>query len=337
MGGRGRVGRSVEIIAECRADRRLIAFRDADFLGHGRPEAASSGIQQFRQGGDLCLEILRLPLGFGERRSGREFCRASLRMAGLGGGELVFPQFGRASGLIECRLELVQVGAGGRARKERVAFAGHLFDFGLQPCHAGCFFPQRRFECRPPRLDHRARVLRLRQRLFGEREICLGLGETGARGLNLCDRSAAAREPGCFRIKPCEDGRRVVDQRRFPRNIAGGLGDPAFEFARPAFGPPFFSVEGFPGQHQPLQLPGNFGLGASQLRQLMRGDRLQLCGFGLSEGFFGDVAKTLFELQFRQLERRRRFRPVNQSEQAPRCAGFRRRARDSGLPAAPAS
>jgi len=48
MGGRGRVGRCVEIIAERRAERRFIAFRDDDLLGDGRPEAAGSGIQQFR-------------------------------------------------------------------------------------------------------------------------------------------------------------------------------------------------------------------------------------------------------------------------------------------------
>ena len=47
MRGRRRIGRGVEIVAERRAERRLIAFRDADLLGNRRPKAAGSGVQQF--------------------------------------------------------------------------------------------------------------------------------------------------------------------------------------------------------------------------------------------------------------------------------------------------
>ena len=47
MRGRSRIGRGVEIVAERRAERRLIAFRDADLLGDRRPKAAGSGVQQF--------------------------------------------------------------------------------------------------------------------------------------------------------------------------------------------------------------------------------------------------------------------------------------------------
>jgi hypothetical protein len=47
MRRRSRIGRGIEIVAERRAERRLIAFRDADLLGDRRPKAAGSGVQQF--------------------------------------------------------------------------------------------------------------------------------------------------------------------------------------------------------------------------------------------------------------------------------------------------
>ncbi len=84
---RGRaIGGRIEIVAERRAKRRLIAFLDANFVRHRRPEAAAAGGQKLRERRGFGFELLRLAFGIGQRRARARFGFAGFRMRGLGGG-----------------------------------------------------------------------------------------------------------------------------------------------------------------------------------------------------------------------------------------------------------
>ena len=94
MRGRRLVDRGVEIVAQRRAERRLIAARDADRVDRARPGAARIGAEEASDGARLRLQPLRGALGLGQgpamarldrARLGVSFLRR-LRFA-LGGGK----------------------------------------------------------------------------------------------------------------------------------------------------------------------------------------------------------------------------------------------------------
>ncbi len=133
----------------------------------------------------------------------------------------------------------------------------------------------------------------------------LGLASRRRASLDLgFGRLPLARKLLCLRFEPRENGRRVLDQRGFAGHIACRLRDSALQLAGAVFGAPFFAVQRLAGEHEPLQLAAGFGLGVAQLRQLMRGDGLQLGGLGLRLGFFRDVAEIGFEPCVRPIEAR---------------------------------
>ena len=79
------VDRGVEIVAERRAERRLIAAGDADRIDGAGPRAARVRAKEAGKRARLGLEPLRGALGVGERPTGAPFRFAGRRMALLGG------------------------------------------------------------------------------------------------------------------------------------------------------------------------------------------------------------------------------------------------------------
>ena len=84
MRGRRLVDRGVEIVAQRRAKRRLIAARDADRVDRARPGAARVGAEKARDRARLRLQPLRGALGFSQRPATLRLDLPSLGVALLG-------------------------------------------------------------------------------------------------------------------------------------------------------------------------------------------------------------------------------------------------------------
>src|SRR5260370_42326534 len=83
MGGRARIGRGVEVVAERGAERRLEPFGDADLLDDRRPLSAGRRAEQLGQRTDFGFEPLRLAVGLGERAARARLGLARMRMRAL--------------------------------------------------------------------------------------------------------------------------------------------------------------------------------------------------------------------------------------------------------------
>ncbi len=82
--GRGRIDRRIEIVAERRAERGLVALLDREIVDHRRPQVLGVDMQQPCQRLRLGLEALRAPLRLGERRACDVERLAGGRMRGFG-------------------------------------------------------------------------------------------------------------------------------------------------------------------------------------------------------------------------------------------------------------
>ena len=290
MRWRGRIGRSVKIIAKCRAECRFIAFRDTDFLGHGGPETAVSGVQQFRKRGDLRFEILRFALGLGERRPGFQFLRARLGVTSFGtavSSSCASTPRGRVQGGLQAAASPPGGTVEISASRSRVTFSISAWIRVAGPSRraarprAPCAAPPSRILCpAPPRAPF-----------------------PSARGPPRC-RSAGARHrsrrpPPWLASSFASVSSRASTMRR-PRSAwsrgryRSWSGRSALQLGGAVFRAPFLAVQSLAGQNEPLQLARWPRSPAAQLGQLMRGDRLLLGGLGLHLGFLHDVAKIGF-------------------------------------------
>jgi hypothetical protein len=227
MGGRGRVGRGVKIVAERRAERRLVAFGDADLLDHRRPQVAGLAVQQLRKRAEFGFEPLRLAFEFGERPASGLFGAARRRMRVFRAQRLIvgqrcgrdqhFELFGQFGAFV------VVAGFG----PQRVQFGLDAGEFALEAHEARGFLAHRIFKRKAPRVDVGQRRLRFVQRLFGGRQPGVGFldavfgrgGKFDAVGIRShamprgrCRRRAGRRGG---RAPPCARG------RASPRRPAG--------------------------------------------------------------------------------------------------------------------
>ncbi len=174
MGGRRRVGGGVEIVAKRRAERRLVALGDGDFLGDRGPEAAARGVQQLRQGLRFRAELLRLALGLGQFAARLGFHRSGLGVRGFEIGDFGLERGGGREGPRQRLLKQGAILAAATAREQRIAFAGDLGEFGLGPGEPCPFIAQRAFAGRAARLDAGAQFL-----CFGQLRLRDGKGGLG--------------------------------------------------------------------------------------------------------------------------------------------------------------
>ena len=82
--GRGRIDRSLEIIAERGAERGLVTLVDADVIERRRPEVLGVDVQELRQGLGFGVEALAAALRLGERTTSDVERLAGGGMSGLG-------------------------------------------------------------------------------------------------------------------------------------------------------------------------------------------------------------------------------------------------------------
>ena len=293
-----RVGRGVEIVAQRRAQRRLVALLDGDRLDHWRPKVARRRRQQLVQGARLGLEPLRLALGFGVGLP-----RGRLGVAGggvgllageqaflglLGGGARVLERLEGGFEILPaaCFLELGQ-------------FVVDLLKFGGEAVVLLNFVPQGAFERAAARVHVGEGRLGLRQLLLGFGERALGVGQ-GRLGLELGFRRILALRLQLLVLgaQLLDHARRVVDQRGLAGEVADKLGHAAFELRRALLGALLLAFELVAREHEPLQGGAGAALRLAQSRKGVGGEGLQAGRFSLLARPFHDLHGLGFEPRF---------------------------------------
>ncbi len=168
------VDRGVEIVAQRRAKRGLIAARDAQGVDHAEPGAARVGAEEARERPRLGLQLLRGPLGFRQRPAALRLDLSRRGVALFGGQHFALSGCERFNGIrdgLSARGVLPLVEA---RRAERRALMLDSGIFRLQPREAAPLLFERG-EQRPATRGKIGRGgLRLRERALGDGEAALG-------------------------------------------------------------------------------------------------------------------------------------------------------------------
>ncbi len=174
MRRRRNIDRGVEIVAQRRAQRRLIAAGDADRIDRARPGAARSRAEEAGKRQRLGLQPLRGALGFRERPARARLDCARRRVTllrrqrfALGGGERL-GQLGDGFSA-RCALRLLEA-----RPRERGALALDSLAFGLQSGEPAPLLLDRAKERAAPGVEVGRRGLGLGERAFGAGETPLG-------------------------------------------------------------------------------------------------------------------------------------------------------------------
>ena len=303
----GRVDRGVEIVAERRAKRRLVAFRHFDRIGDGRPFRPTAGVEKLGERADFGFEALRRALGLSQRRAGGEF--------GITGGS-VRPLGVMACGLrdvggFRCDLELFRrslqpVGLF-EACLQRLARRTGGGDLAIEAGDPGGLVAQALGERSPPG--------------FGIRALGLGFGEfalrLAAQHLRFGDRfakvafvlavGAAGGHIRFLRVEAGQDAGGILQSCPIASEVAGHFGNAPLDLGEPALGAALLAFERFPRHDQPLQGRPGLNFAVAQSREAVRGDGLMARRLALAPRRLDDLCDVAFEFgaRFGDLLKRR--------------------------------
>ena len=227
-----RVRRGVEVLAQSRAERRLIALL-GDHLVEDRRVFRVRGLEQFAQGARLGLEALRFAFGGGERSAAALLGFARPRMSITRGAELHFASRNDFLGRGHLGARGIEIGKPRFFALEPFEIAEHARELGFEPRRAARL------------LLRGARGGGTRGRGFGQGLLRLRQGGIARRKLGLGGRQAIAQrrfqrlvpalrliERRCFRQETLEIGLRIAEQRFGAIDIGASFGKPSFELRR---------------------------------------------------------------------------------------------------------
>ena len=297
MRGRGCVGGSLEIVAERRADRGLVALLDLHLLDDGRPESASVRIEQLGKRARFGFEALRLAIGFRQRAAQLRFLFTRGNVGLFGQQRALFGGCGLFDQVFERFRQRMRFFLAGTARREHREFGFESGDLGLETreplrlvAHAGL--------CRGALgAGVGQKRLRIRQEPLGFRELFFRhLRAFGGFRAQIAFGFLEFLQFGIFRLQPRDRLARIVDQGLFALEIAGDLLDAASDFGGALLRALFLRFQRFARERDALQRRAGARFGVAQTGQAMRGDRLQARGFRLLRRAFGDFAHVGLEL-----------------------------------------
>ena len=291
------VGRRVEVVAERRPERRLVAARDADRIDDRSETVVGAGADEPRQGSRLRLQRLRLALGLGERGAGGGLLVARLRLALLGERRRLLGRVQRLGKLGGGLGAAFVLGLGEAVGVERLEIARDGGVFGLEPGETAALLGGGGAE----RVAARIKVGRGGLRLI---ELGLGGGERAGRrllpdarlGRDVAGAVKRLGEARVLGLEPRQDRGGVGDQRLFALEVAGELRRAPLELGLAPGRALFLRLEGLAGDGDALQRRGAARLLVAQARQFGCGQRLQARRLALGAGALGDVEEVGVEL-----------------------------------------
>ena len=308
------VDRGVEILAERRAERRLITAGDADRIDGAGPRAARVRAKETGKRARLGLEPLRGALGVGERPTGAPLRFAGRRVALLGGDRFALSggeRLGKPGDGFGARrpLRLLEAEA-----SQFGALALDSLTFRLEARQPAPLLLDRAEERPAPRIEVGRRRLGLGERAFGAGRTALGarFRFVRPRRLSVGFRALGGKR-GILGGEPVHDPARIGDQRFLALMIAGELGHPALELGRALPRPLRLRFERFAGERDAMEGRAAPRLLLAQLRQGGGGERLQARGLSLSPGALGDFDQVGVEPPARLGERRLVLAPGDQA------------------------
>ena len=221
----GGLGGGVEIVAERRAERGLVALGDGDLLQHRRPKPAGTRLQQLFERADFGFQPLRAPLGGLERRprGGLGLARRAYgRLRALRAATSAASRFfvGHFQRFCEPRQFLRAAALAGDQRE----FGLDAGEFRLEAGDGGRFSSRDRGFQRVAAGVHAGELLlRVAKRRLGRVQRRLDLGETVSRASRSrsCASASAPKSSPRSSSRRCVDLGRVLDQRPFAFEIAG--------------------------------------------------------------------------------------------------------------------
>ncbi len=297
MGGRRGFGRGVEVVAERGAERRLIALLDCHAFDHRRPKAAGARLQQILQRADFGLQPLRLQRRLLDGVAGGGFGVAglALRLVGHLRGFLRRAGFlhRHVKGFGEARRFLGAAALPGDEREFRVEPG----QFRLETSEPVVLVAQRRFDGVAARVYAGDLLLRIREHGLGFSERRLDLDKAFLRLVFAVSlKAVCADEFGALLLKALGDLRRVLDQRALALKVAHELLDLAGKLQDALLRSLFVGLQRLPCGDKTVHGGAGLRLFFTQLRQFVRGDRLQLGGLGLLQRAGLDGSDVGFEL-----------------------------------------
>ena len=309
------VDRGVEIVAQRRAERRLIAARDADRVDRARPRAVRIRAQKPGDRARLRLQPLRGAFGLRQRAAMARLDLPRLGVAllrrkrlALGAGQRL-GQFGDRA---RAPFALLVLEA---RRAERAALALDSRVFRLEPGEAAPFLLD---GCHKRPLARGAiggRGLRFGQRGLGAREAARGAFLRFARLRRVVRLGFLLGQRAVLGGEPVHDARRIRDQRFLALKVAGELRDAAVKLGLALFGALLFRCEGVAGERDAMERRAASRLLLAQARQGGGGDRLRPRGLALRAGALGHLDEAGVEALARVGERRLVFPPGDELRQ----------------------
>ena len=291
MDRRGRLDRRVEVVAERRAERGLVAFLDGEQVDHRRPHLLVLDMEQARQRLGLGFEAVGVALGFAERLArdverlaGGRLRRLGAHGIGVRGGHCGL-RCGHRGG------KAFEIDGPGGSGNEGVELGGDLAVLALQPGAALVAAADGGFE------------LGALGREVGER--CRQFAEAGLAG----GECPACRADPHLDAGATFGARRSLAQQRFPLRLQArqrrlGIGaepllalpvlselyQPPRQFGDALLGQRRLALQGLAGDHEARQHGGRPGLALAQCRQFGRRIGLAGRGFGFGAGAVGHLA-----------------------------------------------
>src|SRR5208283_2217729 len=275
MGGRRRIGRCVEIVAERRAERSLKTLGDNDLVDDGRPEIARAGVEEFFQRARLGVEPLGARFRGRERRAAGRLRLARLMVARSGRFRRLVRRLRLLARQLEARLEPRQILSAAALRGDQREFRVEPGELRLETREAAPLLLDRRLKAFRARVDRGEAVLRLMQLVLRHGERRLDRGQARSRLLlAFAARGLGLQELGPLLLEALRDFRRVLDQRALALEVAGELLDAAGELGDAFVGALLLGVERVAGDDEPVQRRARLRFLFAKRRQLMRGQRL---------------------------------------------------------------
>ena len=327
------VDRRVEIVAERRAKRDLVALLDGHLVDHRRPHALGLDRQKLHQRLGFGVEALHRALGVGQRNARGVEVLARRAVGGFGGERGLFGLADRGLRAFDRGRERGDIGPafgdGGKAGFD-------IGDFAFDPGDALGLLARGLGELVAPRGEVGERAGQFAEGLFRGADDGVGLG--GARidaGAALGAGAHFVAQRLFFLGKLGQRRFGVGDERALARDVVLELRQPPVELGQALAGAGFLGVERVAGDQQALQGRGGARLGVAKRRHARGGFLAALAGLALGDGGFGDGAHAQI-LGAVGCPPPRRWRRASADNRAwPRPCGLRPRRCGSGSPAGP--
>ncbi len=291
------VGRRVEIVAERRPQRRLVAALDRDGVDDGRKFAPRHRAQQIGEGARLRLELLGGALGFGERTARARLRLARLRMALLGGERRLLGRLERLGAFGGGFGALFVLGVLEAGRAQRGELALDLGIFGLEPGKAPALLRRRRAQRMAARVEVGGGGLRLGELGFGVREPRFrGLFAFARLSGDLAGGVEGLGERRILMGEPLDHPGGVGDEGLLALKVAGELGGATLELGLALAGALFLGLQRVARQRDAVEGRAAARLLLAQRGKIGGGERLQSRRLALGAGALGDVEQIGIEL-----------------------------------------